>query len=166
MNDSISRQAAIKALNEQIELCNKALSSFDISMKDEYAVKVEKKSLEAYRETLEALPSAQPETHDKRTETHACDLISRQAVIEALCSECQGRCIPCDSYPCSEVGAIKAVPSTQPERKKGRWINRSLNVLYPEWERYTCSVCGKHSDSYDYCPNCGADMRQKEGSDV
>lgn len=61
MNDSISRQAAIKALNEQIELCNKALSSFDISMKDEYAVKVEKKSLEAYRETLEALPSAQPE---------------------------------------------------------------------------------------------------------
>ena len=116
-------------------------------------------------DVLKQLPSAQPETHDKHTETHACDLISRQAVIEALCSECQGRCIPCDSYPCSEVAAIKAVPSTQPERKKGRWINRSLNVLYPEWERYTCSVCGKHSDSYDYCPNCGADMRQKEGSD-
>ena len=27
---------------------------------------------------------AQPETHDKRTESHACDLISRQAVIDAL----------------------------------------------------------------------------------
>ena len=27
---------------------------------------------------------AQPETHDKRTETHACDLISRQAAIDAL----------------------------------------------------------------------------------
>ena len=24
------------------------------------------------------------ETHDKRTETHACDLISRQAAIDAL----------------------------------------------------------------------------------
>ena len=30
------------------------------------------------------LPSAQPETHDKRTETHACDLISRQAAIDAV----------------------------------------------------------------------------------
>ena len=35
-------------------------------------------------EVLKALPSAQPETHDKRTETHACDLISRQAAIDAV----------------------------------------------------------------------------------
>ena len=48
---------------------------------------------------------------------------------------------------------------TVEERKTGKWINRSLNILYPEWERYTCSVCGKHSDNYDFCPNCGADMR-------
>lgn len=38
MDDYISRQAAIDALDEQIALCNKALGSFDISMKDEYAV--------------------------------------------------------------------------------------------------------------------------------
>lgn len=43
--------------------------------------------------------------------------------------------------------------------KRGKWINRSLNICYPEWERYTCSECGKHADSYDFCPNCGADMR-------
>lgn len=30
------------------------------------------------------LPPAQPETHDKRMETHACDCISRQAAIDAL----------------------------------------------------------------------------------
>ena len=60
--DCISRQAAIDALDEQIALCNKALGSFDISMKDEYAVKVERASLKAYRETLNVLPSAQPET--------------------------------------------------------------------------------------------------------
>ena len=30
------------------------------------------------------LPSVQPETHKERTETHACDLISRQAAIDAL----------------------------------------------------------------------------------
>ena len=60
INDLISRQAAIDALDEQIALCNKALGSFDISMKDEYAVKVERASLKAYRETLNVLPSAQP----------------------------------------------------------------------------------------------------------
>lgn len=43
------------------------------------------------------------------------DLIERQKAIGALCSECQGRCIPCDSYPCSEVEAINALPSAQPE---------------------------------------------------
>ena len=47
MSDLIDRQAAIDALDEQIALCNKALGSFDISMKDEYAVKVERASLKA-----------------------------------------------------------------------------------------------------------------------
>lgn len=59
--DCISRQAAIDALNEQIEYCNKALGSFDISPKDEYAVKVERASLEVYKEQLENLSSAQPD---------------------------------------------------------------------------------------------------------
>ena len=31
---------------------------------------------------INELPSAEPETHDKRTETHACDLISRQEAVE------------------------------------------------------------------------------------
>lgn len=60
MDDSlVSRQAAIDALDEQIELCNKALGSFDISTKDEYAIKVERASLKVYREQLENLPSTQ-----------------------------------------------------------------------------------------------------------
>ena len=60
VGDMISRQAAIDALDEQIEQCNRALSSFDISPKDEYAIKVERASLEAYKEQLENVPSAQP----------------------------------------------------------------------------------------------------------
>ena len=35
----------------------------------------------------EHLPSAQPETHDKRTETHACDCIDRQSAVDALLAE-------------------------------------------------------------------------------
>ena len=40
----------------------------------------------------------------------------------------------------------------------GEWINRSLSIDYPDWEKYTCSACGKHSYAYSYCPNCGARM--------
>ena len=58
MSDYISRQAAIDGLNEQIAYCDKALGSFEISMKDEYAVKVERASLIAYKGQLESIPAA------------------------------------------------------------------------------------------------------------
>ena len=58
MDNYISRQAAIETLDEQVALCDKALKSFEISMKDEYAVKVERASLVAYKEQFEAMPSA------------------------------------------------------------------------------------------------------------
>lgn len=61
MNDPIDRRAAIDALDEQIKFCDNALCDFNISLKDEYAVKVEKASLCAYKEILEDLPSAQAE---------------------------------------------------------------------------------------------------------
>lgn len=60
MSDLISRQDALDILNEQIEQCNKALGSFDISAKDEYAIKVERASLKAYKEQLENLPIVEP----------------------------------------------------------------------------------------------------------
>ena len=64
MSDLIYRQAAIDA---HYEYCNKHPDAgFPV-----WSLKI-----------LENLPSAQSETHEKRTETHACDLISRQAVIE------------------------------------------------------------------------------------
>ena len=59
MSDLISRAEALDALDEQIRQCDKALGTFDISMKDEYAVKVERASLVAFRETLEYMPPAQ-----------------------------------------------------------------------------------------------------------
>lgn len=80
--DTISRQAAIETLNEQIEYCNKALGSFDISPKDEYAVKVERASLEVYKEQLENLPSAQPERKTGRW-------LIREGISDAQCSECK-----------------------------------------------------------------------------
>lgn len=58
------------------------------------------------------------------------------------------------------------LPSAEPERKKGKWkpFDRS-------WGRsvWTCTACGESLEVpcdwasnipiYNYCPNCGADMR-------
>ena len=42
--------------------------------------------------------------------------------------------------------------------RHGKWLPREEGVVYPFWERYTCSECGEHSDDKRYCPNCGARM--------
>jgi len=140
--------------------------------------------------TLAGLPSTQPETHDKRTETHACDCISRQAAIDAVenidCSDGVGiSALKCEAVD-DGVTAIKALPSAQPEkvdtptvdtpncddtisRPDGYWMRMSdLNEL--EDDRYKCSCCGNvvhHRDKvslYTYnswCGACGANMNAK-----
>lgn len=56
------------------------------------------------------------------------------------------------------LGALKDLPSAQPERKMGRWTVKRLYIQ--------CSECG---DCFplipqNYCPNCGARM-VKEGEE-
>ena len=82
MSDLISRQAAIDALDV---LCQE--HRYKIPGKGETYSQYN----EAWQDALDRaegaifnLPPAQPETHDKRTETHACDSISRQAATDAL----------------------------------------------------------------------------------
>ena len=44
---------------------------------------------------------------------------------------------------------------SQHERKRGKWTNENGA---DGWNR--CSVCGELAiDLFDFCPNCGADMR-------
>lgn len=59
------------------------------------------------------------------------------------------------------------------QKKKGTWKEKS--VIFTEdvpsldsWQSARCSVCGKYHttpfmyyfDNFNYCPNCGADMRE------
>ena len=89
------------------------------------------------------------------------DLISRQAAIDALTALEE----PAPTarhliaiYDCEDT--IKALPSAQPERKKGKWIY--------DGDCYICNQCmsafGWWADSQtsNYCPNCGADMRGEQ----
>ena len=78
------------------------------------------------------------------------DLISRQAAIEALCGECQGRCIPCEHYPCGEVKALEQLPSAQPEIircKDCEYFLDNTECGYPWCERRGISFVS----GFDYC---------------
>lgn len=47
----------------------------------------------------------------------------------------------------------------------GRWTktNKDMGEAYPMGV-YTCSACGDYAYApYKFCPNCGADMREREG---
>ena len=101
MSDLIDRQEAIEALDEQIEQCNKALGSFDISPKDEYAIKVERASLEAYKEQLENMPSAEP----KRGKWIYCEDSTADCVDGYRCDQC-GFFVPWD-YQHKSIDYIK-----------------------------------------------------------
>lgn len=73
------------------------------------------------------------------------DLISRQLAIDAICSECSGRCIPCESYPCGEIKVLMRLQSAEPEiiRCKdckywldiddGRQKHRMCADVYGDW---------------------------------
>lgn len=85
-------------------------------------------------------------------ELNALDCISRQEAIRALCLH---KII--DHSVVRRV--LTSLPSAQPVRKTGQWIKRKKGAI-----GYNCSCCGKSdiSNHFDYCPNCGADMRSGE----
>lgn len=89
------------------------------------------------------------------------DLIRREDVVkamnEALAVGDISRVIAND--------ILNNIPSAEPERKKGKWIEQDdgWDGIY-----YECSECreaftlmdGTPTDNlYNFCPHCGADMR-------
>lgn len=73
-------------------------------------------------------------------------------------NKCMGK--DCDWESIAHINmmpTIDAVPV-----RHGKWLSREEGAVYPFWERYTCSVCGKHADDTDYCPHCGARMDEDE----
>lgn len=59
---------------------------------------------------------------------------------------------------------LKRLPSAQTERKKGKWI--TYRYLRENWSECECDQCHKYVKvAYDFCPNCGADMRgERDGN--
>lgn len=98
------------------------------------------------------------------------DLVDRRAAIDDL----HGKDPSQVWYTVDVEVWVNALPSVQPERKKGRWERHNTyhgddtsGFIDPDWK---CSECGRQAnvnewfmyDLTDFCPNCGADMRGVE----
>lgn len=66
-----------------------------------------------------------------------------------------------------------AIKALEKEPKTGHWINAKVGKLFPSND-YKCSECGNILDfdgvncgrgDANFCPNCGADMRETESED-
>lgn len=89
------------------------------------------------------------------------DTISRQAAIEAV-DECTKLKITDDFYTVyteDMKDMIADIPTADVrENVKGKWLQDKHDEA--GYGYFDCSVCGADFyDVYDFCPNCGADMR-------
>jgi len=66
------------------------------------------------------------------------------------------------------IEEIVNLPSAEPERKKGKWIEEDLSGYFTPGGNsiYHCSECGHtegpwpHPRLTNFCPNCGAEMEK------
>ena len=92
------------------------------------------------------------------------DLIKRQDAINALVEKGQSS----KRYKLGELWelnlseikeALDALPSAEPERKKGEWSNYKDEHCCSICKCVVISNCWDDEIRYNYCPHCGADMR-------
>lgn len=95
------------------------------------------------------------------------DLIDRKAAIDAVNKAFDRETLLTGFVRSIAIRAIRDMPSTQPERKKGRWIKVKAGKWFKS-NNFTCSECDNMLNfdgvnfgrgDANYCPNCGADMR-------
>lgn len=94
------------------------------------------------------------------------DLISRQAAIDALDKRF-------DSIPMNQTTEIlllrkdlRELPPAQPDRKRGKWIDYvnshcECSVCHTEWSYFQ-----NETECFEFCPNCGADMRDDDEKQI
>ena len=117
-----------------------------------------------YAAQIEKLPPAPPEYLAEQAGILAtdADTISRAKAIEAICMETCGvslkneRCM----VHCTEVQAVEKLPPAQPGRIRGRWEVASTGYSgFMRCSECKAGCCGDYR-SMNFCPNCGADMRE------
>lgn len=97
------------------------------------------------------------------------DLISRQAAINAVATKIKkwdavdgkGYYVGLGLRYTDVIDTLTELPSAQPKRKRGEWLENETSYSDDIPQTCTCSVCGIRSRRPlgDFCKSCGADMR-------
>lgn len=99
------------------------------------------------------------------------DTISRKQAIEVAmqyCPDDDGSCSKSDRDIRELLDDLENLPPSQPQRKKGRWIKKTIKKKIEN--DYSCSECGRHVSVmrgydvrlvYPFC-HCGAEMTEGE----
>ena len=153
--DCISRQAAIDAIlavtgNSSVRELYEHVQEHGLS--DMWSGGVN-----AAIDIIIAVPSAQPK---KRTETHGVclDAIDRQAAIDAHYEYCNKH--PDAGFPVWSLKILEDLPSAQPERQKGEWIDYTEDGYVECPFCHSATNCDGNKDELHFCFSCGADMRK------
>ena len=105
------------------------------------------------------------------------DAISRQAVIYGLAviAKAKARSDAQKSLMGRSMFFVEHMPPVQPIRPRGHWIDPQQDDGMSDPIKYQvrCSNCGWDIDpqtwyeeiAHNYCPNCGADMRESEDAE-
>lgn len=154
--DLISRQAAIDAVGYYCLHSGDKLLFADKPLKDLPSVEPEQSQCSWYGEDGRC--------HFAEQEMDECDdCISRTALQEWIKDKTFGDIVVASEH------NFDCLPSVEPERKVGKWIDEGWYAEGHSEHAYRCSECDKHYigyvGEYKHCPNCGADMREvQDGS--
>lgn len=90
------------------------------------------------------------------------DYIKREDAIKAICDSIPHSCNMEDcEFGCIATTLLPIPAADVVERKHGKWLD--VTTLDNEFICWVCSECRHGADfvyePYNYCPNCGADMR-------
>jgi len=86
------------------------------------------------------------------------DCVSRQAAIDAITHELRCGSVMDQCGLETAYDLIKELPSVEPERKSGKWINIDGST-----NRADCSCCGNRGRAWmNYCYLCGAKMEVED----
>ena len=93
-------------------------------------------------------------------------LIDANALKSFCCEYCNAinSDEPCEPADCRCMYLIDEMPTVDAvEVVHGRWEQ----ARYTEAPLYICSKCDKAEyKQHNYCPNCGADMRERKGNET
>lgn len=57
---------------------------------------------------------------------------------------------------------LKNAPTVDAKPVRGEWIRKNMQKSWGKSTDLICSICGEKSWlGYNFCPNCGADMRKQ-----